>query len=202
MGKRRTSSAAARRAACCAAVAACLLAAAEARAHKLALFAAAEGDLIAGRAYFVGGGRAAGVTVRVLGPGGRKLGQTVTDADGRFTFKAQAACDHTFVVETADGHAARWTVPAAEIALPAPASQPAGGAPSTRPAPAGREELKRMIDEAVARHVNRLREELASRESRVRLHEVLGGIGYIVGAAGLLLLLRSRRRRLRSPEST
>lgn len=50
------------------------------------------------------------------------------------------------------------------------------------------------IEQAVARAVRPLREQLALERERARLRDVLGGIGYILGLAGLWAWWRARDR--------
>jgi nickel transport protein len=54
--------------------------------------------------------------------------------------------------------------------------------------------LAAAIESAVARQVRPLREELAEARARARMQDVIGGIGYIVGVAGLVLWWTARRR--------
>ncbi|MBK5965704.1 hypothetical protein CCR95_16830, partial [Thiocystis minor] len=49
------------------------------------------------------------------------------------------------------------------------------------------------IDQAVARQVRPLREQLIAAQDEVRLRDILGGLGYILGLTGLALWWRSRR---------
>jgi nickel transport protein len=58
-------------------------------------------------------------------------------------------------------------------------------------------EVFAAIEQAVARQVRPLRESLAEAQARAGLRDVLGGVGYIVGLAGLGLWWTSRRDRLR-----
>jgi nickel transport protein len=177
-----------------------LVASPEAGAHKIHVFAEAEGTTLRGEAYFSGGGHPRDAKVDVLGPGGTRLGEVRTDAEGRFAFRATRRCDHTFVIETADGHRAEYTVEAGELpgSLPgvraARVTQPAakeGTPPASAPAsadePAGPAALRRVIAQAV-------RKELDRHEQRVRLRDVLGGVGYIFGIMGIVLLVRQRRK--------
>lgn len=53
--------------------------------------------------------------------------------------------------------------------------------------------LVALVEEAVARQVRPLREQLLAHEERVRLRDILGGIGYILGLAGLVLWWHARR---------
>jgi nickel transport protein len=72
-----------------------------------------EGANIEGEAYYQGA-KAAGAKVEVFAPDGKKLGETKTNDDGIFTFKAEYRCDHRFVV-TDLGHRASATVPAEDL---------------------------------------------------------------------------------------
>jgi nickel transport protein len=52
-----------------------------------------------------------------------------------------------------------------------------------------------MIERAVARQVGPLREQLAGYEDTVRRHDVLGGLGYILGITGIACYLIARHNR-------
>jgi nickel transport protein len=54
-------------------------------------------------------------------------------------------------------------------------------------------EIAAAIERAVARQVRPLREELLATRDALRLQDILGGIGYIFGLAGLALWWRSRQ---------
>ncbi|HID75328.1 MAG TPA: DUF1416 domain-containing protein, partial [Planctomycetaceae bacterium] len=68
-------------------------------AHKVVVFATVQEDRIDGEAYFRGGGPVRGAKVRVLDAEGQTLGETTTDADGRFSFRARQRCDHHLTLE-------------------------------------------------------------------------------------------------------
>ncbi len=168
-------------------------------AHKIKVFATAEGRTIEGYVYFPGGGRGRNLQVLFLGPDGARLGETATDADGRFRYEAASAVDHRMVVDSGDGHRGEYVVSAAELGGAPPAG--AGAAPATAAArnapeaPAGTADaaLEQLVDRAVARHVRPLREQLEAYEEKVRLHDVLGGLGWILGLFGLAAWLHARR---------
>jgi nickel transport protein len=54
-------------------------------------------------------------------------------------------------------------------------------------------DLAVLVEQAVARQIRPLREELAGAQGQASLRDVLGGVGYILGLAGLLAWWRSRR---------
>ncbi len=155
-------------------------------AHALHLVAEGDGTVIRGRAYYQGGSPAVGAQVLAFSPEGRKLGETRTDADGAFTLPASYRCDHRLLVVTGDGHGAEFRLPAAELSASLP---PPGG----EAAPPG--ETAAAADEltAIRSQLASLREQLAGYEQRTRLRDVIGGIGYIVGVAGVAFYIAARR---------
>jgi len=175
------------------------------QAHKLRVFAAAEGPLITGSAYFAGGGAATGARIRILDTQNRTLAEPTPDAAGRFSYRAQAATDLLIVAETGDGHRTEWRIPASDLTGSFPTTDPgtperptaapsAPAAPPPTPAPTGLDPLlTAAIEGAVARQIRPLREELLAFQDQTRLRDILGGIGYILGLMGLALWWRSRR---------
>lgn len=180
-------------------------------AHSLKVWVRmAEGATVKGRVYFPGGGRARGAEVQIVGPGERPLGKAVTDDQGEFTYTATVRCDHTFIVETGDGHRDAKTIPAEQFPDTLPALAGASGEtaadrdttslPKIAPAPkmfnappSEKDDLGRLVDRVVARHVGPLQDQIAEYESYRRLHDILGGIGIIVGATGIVFYFKARR---------
>jgi nickel transport protein len=181
-----------------------LLLATPAHAHKLKVFAAVDGDAISGYAYFFGGGRAVNSRVVVSQPNGQPVAELTTDAEGVFRFEVKQHVDYRISVDGGDGHIASVTVGAtelpqrlvmpdgAEIALkPKDAETIAPPVPDHSIAPP---DLATLVESAVAHQVRPLREQIDAANDRVWLHDVLGGLGYIIGMAGLAYGLMSRRR--------
>jgi nickel transport protein len=198
-------------------------------AHKLQIFAFADGLRIAGSVYFAGGGVARGVQVEVLDEEGARLAVLNPAEDGTFVYLAERPVDHRFVALSPDGHRAQWRVDADEIGpwgleSQGPSSEARGTAsiespPIAQSAPAaslgepmktgegGRlgsaipisasdsslhPDLEMAIARAVARQIQPLREELIAAEDRVRLRDILGGVGYILGLTGVALWWQCR----------
>lgn len=197
-----------------------LLTAVPALAHKIKVFATAEGAAISGYVYFPGGGRATGAEVTVTGPDGAEIGRLRTDGEGVFRFQATRRIDHTFTADTGDGHRGGFVVKAGQLpaalggeaapgaiggdfgagraAAPANGGGSGGGAGGGAGAPAAPvvdpAALEDAIARAVAREVNPLREQIEAYEERIRLHDILGGLGWIAGIAGLGFFVLGRRR--------
>lgn len=196
-----------------------LIAAQPAMAHKLSLFAAVDGKTISGYGYFSGGARPHNVTVTVTAPGGEKLGETTTNEKGEFAFPVHYKCDHILTINAPDGHSATFTVEAGEL----PDDLPALGVDKTRmpqvrhlapkaaapvapqalaPATAASaDEIDRAVEMAVKRQIDPLgkqiikyREQLDRYEKKIYLHDVLGGIGYIFGIAGIAFYFLGTRK--------
>ena len=173
-------------------------------AHKLKVFATAVGAEIEGSVYFVGSGPAPGAKVSVDIGDGSPLTPLLTDADGKFRFTVVRRADHVISVDTGDGHSAQTIVAADDLPSSLPSSTSAGTAAATlAAAPAPRAAmvatatdeatLENLITKAVAQQIRPLREQLNAYEDQVRLRDIVGGIGYIVGLAGLAMWLRRRQ---------
>lgn len=147
-------------------VALCTCAAVYAHGLRLAVQSDAEG--LRGVATYADGSAAAGSAVELLA-GERVLLQAKTDVEGRFRLPVTESGTYTVVVHGDEGHRAE------AVAVFKPA---AGGASVA----ALREELAP------------LREDIARLEQRLRLQDIIGGIGYIVGALGLVAWWRARRK--------
>ena len=172
------------------------------QAHLLKVFAAAEGDRIEGSVYYAGGAKAEGAAVVIRTRDGRVLAELSTDAGGGFVFAASEHIDHLILAETPEGHVGSWTVSAGELAgeMPTPVGiavpsatgieEPGGMSGAARPP---RSSLETLVEGAVARQIRPLREQILEHEDRVRLRDLLGAIGYIVGVVGVVLWWRARR---------
>ena len=177
-------------------------------AHKLKAFAFAEGVTIRGSVYFSGNLAARNARIQVFDPSGGLLAETTSDSEGRFIITARRHTDHRIVANTGDGHEAEYVVHAAELPPTLVSQPPTSGAPASaktaetadQPVPAipigpSVAELEKLIERTVARQVGPLREQLAAFEERIRWHDVLGGLGYILGVTGVAYYLIARRDR-------
>ena len=168
-----------------------------AAAHGIHLSAHAHGDSIHGSAHFNDDTPVRGAKVLALDSTGEKIAETETDQQGEFTVKAKYRCDHRLLLDTGDGHGAEYLVTAAQLSPDLPARE--GVAVTTSAAPlssathqhthAAGGDLEALHDE-----VRQLREQLTQYERRVRLRDVLGGIGYIVGIFGVAYYVLARKR--------
>lgn len=191
-----------------------------AAAHKVTVFATADGKVIQGDVYFRGGEPARDVRVTAVGPQGETLGEAKTNEEGKFRIAVRFRCDHRLIADAGEGHGAEYTVRAEELPddLPAPGgaegssnersgeSEPAssdghrkdetaqpGSTEGLRGA-ASREDLQGEI-RALTRQIVELRRDLDEQRSQLRLQDVLGGLGYILGITGALFYFLGVRRK-------
>jgi len=171
-----------------------------ASAHRLKVFASAIGSSIEGEAYFVGSGPAAGIDVTLRDKADKLLQSGKTGPDGKFALPASGNGDITVTVDAEDGHVARFTVAASELD-PAPAAPPVA-APATMPASDNTAAIVAAVapsvpmadlEIAIARKVAPLAAQIDALQSALRIQDIVGGIGYIVGIFGLVAFLKSRR---------
>ncbi|MFH1567003.1 MAG: hypothetical protein ABIL09_03320 [Gemmatimonadota bacterium] len=184
-----------------------LAAAGPARAHKVSVYAMAEGDSVLAEAYFADGAPCVGSTITVYDTAGAELAAARTDSAGRASFPRLRADGLKLVLYAGMGHRDEFQLTAEDLG---PAVAPAGrtGSPApTAPAPAAGGalaggngtggELARQVEAAVERRLGPLEaavRRLEKSQERAGFREVVGGLGYILGLAGLWAWLTSRRR--------
>lgn len=192
-------------------------------AHKVKMFASAENNVITGYVYYTTGGQPKHATVLVQNSMGKTLAEVTTNEKGEFSFIAENRQDYIFVLELADGHRATFRLTADELpeSLPAAATghiappdqtqhtqQDGKAIPSidntlfpqnSLDSQISLEELEKIVGKAVNKQIRPLREQLEHYEEKIRLHDILGGVGYIIGLMGLGYFIAARRKH---PESS
>ena len=192
-----------------------LLLPAQAQAHKLKAFATAVGADVSGYAYFSPGGRAQEAEVSVTLPDGTIVAKLQTNDEGEFSFTAKQRADYRILVDGGDGHEATYTIHASELPVslagasaPTQAAAPAGDKASAAAAPTmatsvSPAEIRAMVEQGLAQQLRPLREQIDAWQEKVWLHDVLGGLGYIIGLAGLAYgFMESRQSRQRREEKS
>jgi len=191
------------------------LAPSSAWAHNMYVFAEAEGATIHGEVYFRGGTPARNVGVTAFDPAGEQIGQTRTGQDGKFTLQAQSRCDHRLLVHTEDGHGAEFSVAADQLPndLPVrrvspdssgeepPADIVAPAKPDDSAATVGSAQLESILREVarLRKRVNDYQREMRRYHQQMRLRDVLGGVGWIMGIAGIAFYFLGLRQRRKEP---
>ncbi|MBU1231418.1 MAG: hypothetical protein KKD01_04985 [Proteobacteria bacterium] len=180
----------------------------EGLAHKIRVFAWVSGDTVTVESGFAGNRPLINGEVTVKdNKNGTILLQGTGDEKGVFTFpvpdKAKAeATDLLIVVSGGEGHQNQWLVPAAEYLpqgeLPSPSLEKKSSlAPTVSPSSStgvSNSELKQMIEEVLEEQLAPIKRSLAKGENKTpTIQDILGGIGYLLGLAGLAAWLKNRR---------
>lgn len=171
-----------------------------AAAHSLRVFVTAEGQMVRGYGFFLGGGRPDGAAWRAEA-GDATLATGTTDGDGAFGFVLPGPVDGDIVVtvDPGDGHAASATLASERLggATSRPTPLPAGGA-SVLAAPAAPTltvaDVETAVDAAVARQLAPLLIRIEEMDARLRVADLVSGGLAIFGLAGIALWLRGRGR--------
>lgn len=187
-----------------------VLLAVPAQAHRVNVFAWVEGGTVHTESSFPGGREVKdGKIVVYDDQTGEKLLEGRTDDEGKFSFKVPRQTSLRIEMTAGMGHKNEWIVRAMEIAaggvekkLPesdepsgsaAPESEGAGADRST--APAGVAEIERVVETVLDRKLAPVVKMMAeSRRQQTTFQDVIGGIGYILGLAGLGGYIHYRRK--------
>ena len=170
----------------------------DAGAHRVNLFAWVEGDTVLVECKYPDGREVYEGVIRVLDSAGKELLNGKTNTKGEFSFKAPKQDDLTIVLEAGMGHRADWPLSKQDLAPAGESAVPSAPAPKTEaPSPAAKESapgaaspLPAGIDQAIEKALDKklapvMRMLAEMREQKVRLTDVLGGIGYIIGLIGV-----------------
>ena len=179
-------------------------------AHKIHVFAWVSGNTVTVESNFSADRplRNGAVTVKDQ-KSDRVLLQGKGNEKGIFTFTIpdsarKEAMDLLIVVAGSEGHQNQWLIPAGEY-LPDHLPSAAPPQPTTQhksaPAAIDREELQQMLQDLLEQELAPIRRSLARAEERKPgFQDIMGGIGYLLGLAGLVAWLRNRNPQEPSPK--
>jgi nickel transport protein len=183
-------------------------------AHRVLIYAYAEGDTIFTESKFIPDTPVRQGKILVMD---KKTDQVLltgqTDDQGKFAFKIPAAAvaqkmDLNIVVEAAMGHRGEWLLKANSYlpgatsgkagapAKPAPASTPSASAPGTTTVNLDQQALEAALNKALERQLAPINEKVTELTiHRTTLPDIIGGIGYILGLFGLGAYFQSKRKK-------
>ncbi len=169
-------------------------------AHKVNIFAYAEGDTVYTESYFSDGTKVKGGIVEVYDSQGTKLLEGKTDESGEFDFKLPKKDDLKIVLLASLGHKNSYTLSADELAGIIAAEKPQE--PESRESEVKEvmqvdlEQIKRIIDSSLDEKLKPIMRQLTkAQQKKVSFTEVIGGIGYIFGIMGIILYFASKKKK-------
>lgn len=182
-------------------------------AHKVRIFAYAEGNIIVGETAFSGGRAAKNSEIIVQdAASARTLLTCRTDDQGQFRFPIpeKAVHDHLdlrIIINVGEGHRGEWLLKAEEylddgevesvstsdqenLSEVTPASM------TTKPILADEKLLRRVVEETLDKKLAPIKRMLAENQNKgPSLQDILGGIGYLLGLAGIIAYLKSKNKK-------
>lgn len=177
-----------------------LLPLAPAHAHKLNIFAWSTKDAIQGEAIFSGGKKAKHTNITVKNLKNQSvLLETLSDTQGEFHFVVpeqalQEQVDLLVVGNAGEGHQGEWLLPAAEYRTSKAEKTPLL-TPQEENVHVDEELIRGIVAEEINRELSPIRQALAeSQEHKPTLRDVLGGIGWIIGLAGLFTWFHNNKK--------
>ena len=172
-------------------------------AHKVRIFAWNEGDIIHTESKFSGGKAAQNATVTVVeNTTGTVLLQGSTDREGLFEFPLPDTDSQELdiIVDSGDGHKNHWRYklkPSSEKRADSPKQDPATSPIVSETATADgltKQQLTTLLNDVLEAKLAPIRRQLAEQEEQTpSLQDIIGGIGYILGLAGIAAYIKSKK---------
>jgi nickel transport protein len=195
----------------------------QAQAHKVNVFAYVEGDRVVVEAYFSANVKARDCLVTVLDEKGKKLHEGKTDQNGTYSFKLadlSALSDGLKIaLDVGEGHKAEYTLSASDLPSSSKKDEPAKEQPQKNEPPKNQSlnspqtpvtgstqvvdqaALTAALDTVLDKKLEPIVRMLGKQEKLLleekyggpKLHDIIGGIGWIMGLAGLTAFFLGRK---------
>ncbi|MBM9603917.1 hypothetical protein [Desulfopila inferna] len=186
-----------------------------AQAHKIRVFAYESGGTIITEVKFGNGRPAQNSTVAVEKKDGSPLLSGTTDENGEFRFTVpqealNQGLDLNIIADVGEGHRGSWLLEAGDYLAqtpsqktepaPEPASEPPSNPADTLKSDTpDSHELEERIEEIIRKELLPIKRMLAQeREKKPTLRDILGGLGYIFGLAGIAAYFKFKKNGVKS----
>ncbi len=177
----------------------------EVHAHKVNMFAFAEGNQVFVEGYFSDGKRAKNSEVIIYDPDGVILVRGNTDDEGAYTFIIPNQNDLRITLNAGMGHMTEYVISSNElsglsdstVAETTNVGESTGSEPVLTE-PAGQTVMtsgvvsKAALKKAVGEAIRPLMRSISELEERRSFSDIVGGLGFIVGIGGLFFYVKAR----------
>ncbi|KJE35459.1 cobalt ABC transporter permease [Thalassospira sp. HJ] len=179
----------------------------QAQAHKVIASVFPSGANVEGEIGFSNGVMAENTLVEIFDPQGNKIDEVTTDGDGFFVYTPSQQVDLRFRADLGAGHVAEAAFAIAELSgidstkTAASSQAPVASAGGSGTGSAITREQEEIIATIVRDELRPLRREITAYKEKNDLQSILGGIGYIFGAFGIIYYIAARRLRAKVPKA-
>jgi nickel transport protein len=189
---------------------------ANAWAHRVNVFAWAEGDTVYVESKFSGGKKIMGGNISVSDSSGVVLLSGRTNDQGEFSFKRPQPTELKIILQAGMGHRAEWTLPVDDGHADHSAEDGRAEKANARNKPvspqdqidhqpaktqaavyagASRSEIEAIVEKALDKKMKPVLEMLAESNAKgPDLGDIIGGIGYIIGLVGIGAYFHNRKK--------
>ena len=186
-------------------------------AHRVNVFAWAEGDIVYVESKFSGGKKVMGGDIIVSDSSGVVLLTGRTNDQGEFSFKRPQPTELKIILQAGMGHRAEWTLPVDDghadhsaddaraekanahnkpISPDDPIDHQHTRAQAAVYAGPSRSEIEAIVEKALDKKMKPVLEMLAESNAKgPDIGDILGGIGYIIGLVGIGAYFHNRKRK-------
>ena len=188
------------------------LATPQAEAHKIRVFAYKNNGEIVTEAKFSSGRPAKQVAIEVIAENKTTLLSGVTDNNGEYRFSTDMILQSnsgnlTIIANDGSGHRGTWLLEEADYLGTAsdhshPPAEPSStisrvnnaSKMQTSLTPLDIQTIEHIVEQTVAREIEPLKKMLAEQKhDKVSIQDILGGLGYILGLAGIAAYYKSKK---------
>jgi len=166
-------------------------------AHRVNVFAWADGDMVYVEGKFSGGKKIKRGKIIVADSSGVEVLTGQTSDQGAFSFKRPQPTELKIILEAGMGHRAEWTLPVDDghANHSEDESQPEETQTAVY-AGASRAEIEAIVEKALDKKMKPVLKMLAeSRATGPGISDILGGIGYIIGLVGIAAYFHNRKKK-------
>lgn len=164
-------------------------------AHKVNIFTYVEGDTVYTESYFPDGKKVEGGIIEVYDSQSKKLLEGVTNDKGQFNFKPTKREDLRIIINASMGHRNSYILSADELPDNIEAQAQEVQDASRKITQVDIEQVKSVIEDSIDQKLKPIMRKLTELEQKkISFIEVMGGIGYIFGIAGVVLYFLSKPR--------
>lgn len=179
---------------------ACIAGTGPVMAHRAIIFAWVEGEKIFTESKFSGGRAVKQGDIIVYDLEDNQLLKGKTDDRGKFSFIIPKKTAMKIVLRAGTGHRGEWVIPLKEIEDVAETADPRKTASKRDEEQAEicdvtMDEIRQVVEESLDKRLKPIMKILvASRENHPTFRDIFGGIGYILGLAGVATYFNYRRK--------